>query len=534
MTSQVEGLNQAIRNANDGAALIQTAEGGLEEMTNILQRMRELSIQSANGTYDTGNRDTLNAEVEQLQQEIDRISETTSFNGLNILDGSNGEIKLQVGENANQTISLEIGELNTKNLGTGTGADIVGAKGTSTVEAAFVATADGTAAVQINGVNVEDMSNETTLKGVIDKLNNQITSVTADTLVEFNATTKGTGIISAATPAAGLTLTITNKDESTTALNITSSSSMDDLIAQINERGEGAITASLNDDGYLTLASTGTASIGITGTGATAAVMGTGMAVGTTENARLTLEAKGTQDSVTVSFDTQTDALVFGVDNRIVAGQIIGNDDAAAADFNAGDMIINGVELDKYSNTQDYSGDGTAGDNGDLVAFINTHSDQTGVIASLDISGSGEQLMLQSEDGSEISVKYRDGQEAAMLAITNIQETNDAQGAGGSVKSIDISTAEGAQKAISILDEAIQQVSEVRGDLGAVSNRLDHTTRNLANISENAAAARSQIMDADFAAESANLSRAQVLQQAGNAMLAQANSRPQQVLSLLQ
>ena len=128
MTSQVQGLNQAVRNANDGAALIQTAEGGLEETTNILQRMRELSIQSANGTYDTGNRDTLNAEVKQLKQEIDRISETTSFNGLNILDGKLGDIDLQVGENANQTITLELGSSSTKKLGAGSSPDVVGAQ----------------------------------------------------------------------------------------------------------------------------------------------------------------------------------------------------------------------------------------------------------------------------------------------------------------------------------------------------------------------------------------------------------------------
>src|SRR5690554_3702936 len=108
MTSQVRGLDQAVRNANDGISLIQTAEGALEESTNILQRMRELSIQSANGTYSEGNRSTLNAEVKQLTAELNRISETTSFNGQKILDGSLGKTSLQVGSEANETISFQI------------------------------------------------------------------------------------------------------------------------------------------------------------------------------------------------------------------------------------------------------------------------------------------------------------------------------------------------------------------------------------------------------------------------------------------
>jgi len=144
----------------------------------------------------------------------------------------------------------------------------------------------------------------------------------------------------------------------------------------------------------------------------------------------------------------------------------------------------------------------------------------------------GSSIKIQSGSGNAGATEQ--ARDEALYTATGLNVTNEADTTSSTVASIDISTAEGAQRAISILDEAIQQVSEVRGDLGAISNRLDYTTSNLANISENAAAARSQIMDADFAEESANLSRAQVLQSAGNAMLAQANSRPQQVLSLLQ
>ena len=136
--------------------------------------------------------------------------------------------------------------------------------------------------------------------------------------------------------------------------------------------------------------------------------------------------------------------------------------------------------------------------------------------------------------GGEISVEYGDNAtDSEVLAATGLLERNIGSSAS-SVANIDISTAAGAQKAIDTIDKALDQINETRGELGAVNNRLDFTVSNLTNVAENASAARSQILDADFAAESANLSRAQVLQQAGSAMLAQANAAPQQVLSLLQ
>jgi len=142
-------------------------------------------------------------------------------------------------------------------------------------------------------------------------------------------------------------------------------------------------------------------------------------------------------------------------------------------------------------------------------------------------------IRLQSENGNPISVKHKDDTAKTDTGLLDSNAQVDGK-FGAAVNSLDISTAAGANKAIDILSTAIQTVSDIRGDLGAVTNRLNYTVSNLANVSENASAAKSRIMDADFAAESANLSRAQVLQQAGNAMLAQANSRPQQVLSLLQ
>ncbi|WP_277252966.1 flagellin, partial [Neptunomonas phycophila] len=222
-------------------------------------------------------------------------------------------------------------------------------------------------------------------------------------------------------------------------------------------------------------------------------------------------------------------------DTRSTAGSISGRAAMVPASFESGDIKINGVSINEYDNAIDVDGNDTAGENTDVVAHINKQSAETGVVASIDGSSGTDVLKLETLDGSEISIEYADATvAAAMETAIGIQETNSAEGAGSNVASIDISTAAGAQKAIDTIDAALEQINSTRGDLGAVSNRLDFTVNNLSNVAENVSAARSQIQDADFAAESANLSRAQVLQQAGTAMLAQANASSQNVLSLLQ
>ncbi len=538
MTSQVNGLNQAIRNANDGASLIQTAEGALDESTNILQRMRELSVQSANGTYDSGNRSTLDAEVKQLKEELDRISETTSFNGLNILDGTLGKVDLQVGSEANQTIALEIGAMNTKSLGNGAGADIVGTTGSGATLVASLATLDDTANLQmkVNGQSVGDLSGETTLKGALDVINSNLSGVTAGAVTEMNATTSGDGVIQGAN---AVTLSTVNADGSASSFEIRNTGNMTELVTAINEKSGGIIEASLDDSGNLRLASSTGASIAVaeTGAGIALSALGTGMATGAAQQAQLTLTADAGTDDITVTYSGTgaANANVVGIDARTTAGSISGRAVMVPATFSAGDMTINGVSIDRYDNAVNADANTTAGQTSDVVAHLNKQSAETGVIASLDASSGTSVLKLESLDGSEISIEYKDATvSAALETALGIQATNSTSGSGSNVAAIDISTAAGAQKAIGTIDAALEQINSTRGDLGAVSNRLDFTVNNLSNVSENVSAARSRIMDADFAAESANLSRAQVLQQAGTAMLAQANAAPQQVLSLLQ
>jgi flagellin len=225
---------------------------------------------------------------------------------------------------------------------------------------------------------------------------------------------------------------------------------------------------------------------------------------------------------------TAAEILALGIDmqddNKNLQGATVG---AAASVLNKGDIIINGVEIEAIT----LPGATAAANLAELVIKINEQSAATGVVA---FAGTGtSNLGLRSVTGEEISIKYGDAAVAATVAgQTGLQERNASEG-GGSVTSIDISTAEGAQKSIAILDRAINQVNDTRAGLGAANNRLEFTVNNLANVSEKTSASRSRIVDADFAAETAALSRAQVLQQAATAMLAQANARPEQVLSLL-
>jgi len=196
--------------------------------------------------------------------------------------------------------------------------------------------------------------------------------------------------------------------------------------------------------------------------------------------------------------------------------------------INAGDLLINGVEIGAV--VADADADNTV-DN--LVEAINARTGETGVVA-FEAAGATDQLGLRSVSGDPIKVEYGDNATVADVeAISGLNEQNAAVGAG-SIAGVSVGTAAGAQAAIEVIDTALEQINSTRSELGAINNRLDFTVSNLTNVSENTSAARSRIVDADFAAETAQLSRAQVLQQASQAMLAQANARPQQVLSLLQ
>lgn len=354
LTSQVNGLGVAVRNANDGISLAQTAEGALQQSTNILQRMRDLSLQSANGSNSADERSALNSEVGQLKKELDRISNTTTFGGRQLLDGSFGTASFQVGSAANEIIS-----------------------------------------VGIDGASAEDLT------GKYYK-----TAFTAATI---------TG----------------------------------DSIAA----GKGTITLTVNDG----------------------------------------VAEEGVEKVIDVEFKEGDTADMATA--RIAA---------AINDANLGVS----VQKDGEGNYQIISKAGKDSDGAAANSLVS--------IGAFTAGTPDPGVTFEEIEASTTAVAAADGDNA------------------NNVKGIDISNAAGAQAAVLVIDDAIKKIDAQRADLGAVQNRFDNTIANLTNISENVSAARGRIQDTDFAAETANLSKNQILQQAGTAILGQAKQLPQAVLGLLQ
>lgn len=639
-TSQIRGLDQAVRNANDGISLIQTAEGALSESTNILQRMRELAIQSANGIYSDNDRATLDAEVQQLVSELDRIAKTTSFNGQNILDGSMGKVDLQIGSEANQTIGFSIQAVDSKTLGMGSmSADVVGAEISSTfMSGGTVQAGQGLSAqdLMINGQAVGALQSGDTLADLVDNINTNVNGVTASTVVEMTASSVGTGVLD----EAGSTITVTKNDGTTFSFNVANTNSLSEFADKVSSESGGMVSASVGEDGKLSLSAQGVASIGVDAAGQTAL----GMAA-TNQNAQLVLTS---DDGSEISIErgatgTLTDLNNLGFRESESGGVIesvglIPSSGGANESLAVGELTINGVQIDNkdtdslqgkidainsvadqtgvtakaYSsltidmtnfNASSAANRDQVRINGvsvnlnlansasteDVVQAFNNNSDETGVTATLSGTriilesdggainldagstnsfigtGSGVQdvtrafintsgtfvestttltsasavftgyagLKLVSESGNPISIELSDTSDVARLGLVEANKLGEGS-FGSAISSISVSTAAGAQKAIGVIDNALETVNDIRSDLGAANNRLDFTISNLSNVAENTQAARARITDADFAAETAALSRAQVLQQASQAMLAQANARPQQVLSLLQ
>ncbi|MDX1836843.1 flagellin [Legionella taurinensis] len=420
MTAQIRGMNQAVRNANDGISLSQTAEGAMGETTNILQRMRELALQSANSTNNSGDRQAIQEEVNQLQAELNRIANNTEFNGQRILDGSFSGASFQVGANANQTISFAIGSVKASSIG-----GIAAEDGT---EVAAAAATDIT--ISIGG-------------GAATTINSS---------AGFAGSANGQDATSAYAKAAAI------NDAGVSGLSVTATTSGTQTV--------GAIGGTAADTYNLTI---------------------NGVAVFTNEDVATALSNSDLRDAIN------------GVSDQT----------GVIASLNGGDLTLTAADGRNITVTE--SGTGfTAGTDGISV----TGGDFDGVLRG--------SLSISAVDSIAI------GGTVANLGLS-AAIAKDSLG----VDSIDVSTASGAQEAIKRLDSALNSVTSNRAAMGALQNRFESTISNLQNVAENLSAARSRIQDADFAAETANLTKAQILQQAGTAMLAQANSIPQSVLSLL-
>jgi len=427
LESKIAGLNQGIRNANDGVSMLQTAEGALEQTSEILNRMKELATQSSSGTYSTADRNSMDLEFQALLSEVTRISDTTDFNGTSLLK-QNSSATFVVGDTGTDTISI--------NLQAMSGADL-GIDGKGTVQETSL-----TATTQINTATAKQAQTftmaATVAAGQYLEMEVNGTTFTQD----FTENEVMTGTLLAEKINQGtdnLTATFGTKV-------MTLTSTADGVAFETGGLAEYAYSAPIEETSVMSVTTENSA------TGKKAATFT--MAATVVANQTLEMEVNGT--TYTQAFDTSE--LITG---GLLADQITNGTDNLTATF------------------------------GTLVMTL------TSTVNGADFSSTG---MKERADGSSPS---------------------------------NLLTAETATTAMSIIDTAIARVDSYRGTLGAVANRLDHTVSNLMNRVENQSAANSRILDADYAVESANLAKAQVLQQAGTAMLAQANASGQGVLSLL-
>lgn len=431
MTSQINGLNQAARNANDGISLAQTAEGGLANITDGLQRMRELAVQSSNATNSASDRASLQKEVDQLVKQINTVATQTSFNGVKLLDGSFNAQTFQVGANKGETIDIaNIANAKADALGVGTSSSY-SSSATATAVTAGALTAGG---VTINGYNV----GATATDGVSSTGGDASAIAKA---AAINAISGQTGVTAAATATSSSGVTAVSSPAAV-AGNAT------DFIT-INGVKLGAIAAGASNTEQAS-------------------------------NVTAAVNAVSSQTGVTAAFDATTNKVTLSAaDGRNISVAQGGTAVAAATGLTTG-TTYGGLEL---------SSTGSAG-----ITLGGAELGTTGLTA---------------------------GYTAATAT------------AGAGVAAIDISSAAGAQNALETIDAAIATISSSRADLGAIQNRFTSVVSNLNTSTENLSAARSRIQDTDFASETANMTKSQILQQAGTAMLAQANQLPQSVLSLL-
>ena len=443
-TAQIRGIDQAARNANDGISLAQTGEGALGSAGSILQRIRELAVQSANATNSAADRAALNNEVSQLASELDRIASTTSFNGQKLMDGSSSN-SYQVGANAGEVITVSTTNFRTDNYGnyrmgslaatatSNLGDLTLGSSSVMIASSASAASRIAGTSMTINGalgtaaITYVAGNSAKTVAGLInDKASTTGVTATAKTEIDLSTFT------------AGGTYSFNLTSNNTTAVNINFT-----VGATVNADGLAAAINAINDQ---------SAKTGVT---AKLDALGAGITI---------LNASG--ENITIS--------------RVTGIMAVGSGGMSSGVSTSGSSVI-------------------------AVGQLTLDSDKSfGATAA-------------------VSTDWLAGAAAAVSVAASLQKTSQ----------VDVGTVDAANRTIALVDGALQAVNGMRAKYGAVQSRFELTVANLKTASENLSASRSRIRDADFALETANLTRNQILQQAGTAMLAQANALPNSVLTLL-
>ena len=512
MRGQIRGLTQASRNASDGISLVQTAEGALNETTNILQRMREISVQSANSTNTETDRAALQEELNQLTTEINRIGNTTEFNTQKLLNGGAGS-----SSSANVT-------------------DATSATVTST--AAFsgkdLSTSTDNASIKIDGTTFD-------ISSVVNK--NWNNKGADDFIAELNKVTAGETKLSDVidvTKGANNELTFTAKSTGKTS-SIEISAGSDNIAQMLGFANKNALTpANQNYKG------------GAVGTNAT--VQRHGLEDTNALNAKIDVNKGdtfkvqvGSDSAVSVKFDSAKTYDVANADTNIAQAareEYVKDINAALQKAGLSDKVEASLSNDNKLQLISKSGKDIKVTEGS-VGGINTNSTVKNVnqVVGAGAQGAGFEVNLQigANSGQAMNLSIGD-MRAAALGITGntgqagFSSTNNVTNGTDTISteaSLDITSATNASKAITAIDSAMEKVSSERAKLGAVQNRLEYTISNLDNTAENLTSAESTLRDVDMAKEMMEYSKNNILSQAAQSMISQANQQPQNVLQLL-
>ncbi|MCP1628502.1 flagellin [Citrobacter amalonaticus] len=452
-TSNIKGLTQASRNANDGISIAQTTEGALNEINNNLQRVRELTVQATNGTNSDSDLTSIQNEITQRLSEIDRVSGQTQFNGVKVLAQDN-TLKIQVGANDGETISIDLKKIDTQSLGVSdfrvngaqkaTASDMIskfGATGTDNYKATVGGTADTDVTVDIKSQTVKAGANALYVSA-------------ADGSLVTTATTPNT-------PSGVYTATAAQNGSAESLAVLGANAKVGDTFTfdgmEFTKKTEGATDPEFGNGTY------------------TAKVDGK----------TVTFTIAAASDDAGADATVQTDVALYASQNgTLTTSATTANKAATLTDLQNANATKTGSTLKSSGATYDVDIDGNV-TNG-------TGADKKTMYITTDTKGSAK---LVNEDVAKASTSTEDP--------------------------------------LAVIDAALAQVDALRSDLGAVQNRFDSTITNLGNTVNNLTSARSRIEDADYATEVSNMSKAQILQQAGTSVLAQANQVPQNVLSLL-
>ena len=624
MESQVRSLSVAIRNSHDAISMTQTAEGALGEMENILQRVRELSVQAGNSTLSTADRTAIQSEVTALTAEMDDIAKTTNFNGVSLLNGSNKDVTFQTGINATDFLKVELENASSKSLGLTGGSSGVTKLTSERIASPNVSTVDVTD-VKINGQNflsvtLATLTASTEAAGAVADAINLNTGVHGAVATAFNEVTSAVK----ATFAQTATFTINTHT-------IAVATSREALVADINLQVSG-VQAKLNSDTSITLFNDDGGEIIVGGTGSadvgfTNATYEGYVTLENIDGSAVSIEAGSAQNGYpsTTSVDTAAgltaDVALFGFNETSKDGKsvesnavsstalfdtdlvkindvLIGSSSTASAASKAAAINLltaetgvtataktelsvavrmttapSATEFEVQGVVLDISGaKNTIG----VIDIINASTSIGDIIATVSDSGrmvlnsaSGQNIVLKSTEANMIT-SGEDGNDTVVAAASNVftalgtinlssadgSQIKLSEGNGDSIithtglvklglggqgeklsvgaQGLNVTSLVAASSSLAKIDKAIDELSAFRSSFGAVENRIDAKINNMTTLKVNTQAAQSRIEDADFAAETTNMTKAQILSQAATSMLAQANSSKQNLLALLQ